>query len=90
MQGKKITPVRSEIGPPLFHKILAQRAVSVDEFRTLQWPRERCDDSRQHVLLELTEIAGQTKGSIRDYSLTRKADTRTQARLSVLICSDWY
>lgn len=26
----------SEIGPPLFHKILAQLGVSVDEFRKLQ------------------------------------------------------
>jgi predicted RNA binding protein YcfA (HicA-like mRNA interferase family) len=29
-------PSGSEIGPPLFHKILAQLGVSVDEFRKLQ------------------------------------------------------
>ena len=37
--GRAVTiPIHggSEIGPPLFHKILAQLGVSVDEFRKLQ------------------------------------------------------
>jgi predicted RNA binding protein YcfA (HicA-like mRNA interferase family) len=37
--GRAVTiPIhgRSDIGPPLFHKILAQLGVSLDEFRKLQ------------------------------------------------------
>jgi predicted RNA binding protein YcfA (HicA-like mRNA interferase family) len=37
--GRAVTiPIHggSEIGPPLFHKILAQLGVSMDEFRKLQ------------------------------------------------------
>ena len=42
-----------EIGPPLFHKILAQLGVSVDGFRKLQWRRESRDDSGQHHLFRI-------------------------------------
>jgi predicted RNA binding protein YcfA (HicA-like mRNA interferase family) len=37
--GRAVTiPIHggSEIGPPLFHKILAQRGVSLEEFRNLR------------------------------------------------------